>query len=43
MSGLTYARDTEVAQRLRPEPMTAEEELAQKRLILWISISLFTK
>jgi N-methylhydantoinase B/oxoprolinase/acetone carboxylase alpha subunit len=32
MSGLAYARDTEVAQRLKPEPMTAEEELAQEKI-----------
>lgn len=29
MSGFSYGRDQEVVQRMRPEPMTAEEERAQ--------------
>ena len=29
MSDVTYGRDTEVVQRLRPEPMTGEEQAAQ--------------
>ncbi len=32
MNGMAYGRDTEVVQRLRPEPMTLEEQAAQDKI-----------
>jgi len=32
MNGMAYGRDTEIVQRLKPEPMTTEEQAAQERL-----------
>ncbi|MEW6529267.1 MAG: hydantoinase B/oxoprolinase family protein [Thermodesulfobacteriota bacterium] len=32
MNGMAYARDSEVVQRLKPEPMTPEEEAAQAKV-----------
>ena len=44
MNGMAYGRDLEVVHRLKPEPMTPEEEAAQeKKSILWILISSPTK